>query len=118
MNMARNSVFFFIQQREIGFLKMTDTIFISQIPNYHFESICEQNILTFDYLNHYCSCQRICCLLLSIFNGRFAAAMIDNQLDSWVMNVVPTSGPNTLPVIYDRGLIGVAHDWFVMNCSF
>ncbi|XP_020590187.1 probable methyltransferase PMT11 isoform X1 [Phalaenopsis equestris] len=44
--------------------------------------------------------------------GGFAAAMIDNQLDSWVMNVVPTSGPNTLPLIYDRGLIGVAHDWF------
>ncbi|PKU69415.1 probable methyltransferase PMT11 [Dendrobium catenatum] len=43
--------------------------------------------------------------------GGFAAAMIDNQLDSWVMNVVPTSGPNTLPLIYDRGLIGVAHDW-------
>ncbi|PIA47544.1 hypothetical protein AQUCO_01400292v1 [Aquilegia coerulea] len=43
--------------------------------------------------------------------GGFAAAMIDLQLDSWVMNVVPVSGPNTLPVIYDRGLIGVMHDW-------
>nr|GFA35164.1 probable methyltransferase PMT11 [Tanacetum cinerariifolium] len=27
------------------------------------------------------------------------------------MNVVPVSGPNTLPVIYDRGLLGVMHDW-------
>ncbi|KAL4296537.1 hypothetical protein GQ457_12G032420 [Hibiscus cannabinus] len=43
--------------------------------------------------------------------GGFAAALIDNQLDAWVLNVVPVSGPNTLPVIYDRGLIGVMHDW-------
>ncbi|MQM14906.1 hypothetical protein Taro_047841 [Colocasia esculenta] len=43
--------------------------------------------------------------------GGFAAALVDLQIDAWVMNVVPTSGPNTLPVIYDRGLIGVAHDW-------
>ncbi|KAB2010955.1 hypothetical protein ES319_D10G280900v1 [Gossypium barbadense] len=43
--------------------------------------------------------------------GGFAAAMIDNQLDAWVLNVVPVSGPNTLPVIYDRGLIGIMHDW-------
>ncbi|RDX65285.1 putative methyltransferase PMT11, partial [Mucuna pruriens] len=40
-----------------------------------------------------------------------APALIDQNLDSWVMNVVPVSGPNTLPVIYDRGLIGVMHDW-------
>ncbi|KAK9282604.1 hypothetical protein L1049_010821 [Liquidambar formosana] len=43
--------------------------------------------------------------------GGFAAALIDLQLDCWVLNVVPVSGPNTLPVIYDRGLIGVRHDW-------
>ncbi|CAA2967704.1 probable methyltransferase PMT11 [Olea europaea subsp. europaea] len=43
--------------------------------------------------------------------GGFAAALIKNQLDCWVLNVVPVSGPNTLPVIYDRGLIGVMHDW-------
>ncbi|KAF5203725.1 S-adenosyl-l-methionine-dependent methyltransferases superfamily protein [Thalictrum thalictroides] len=41
----------------------------------------------------------------------FATALIDLQLDSWVIKVVPVSGPNTLPVIYDRGLIGVMHDW-------
>lgn len=44
--------------------------------------------------------------------GRFAAALMEQNLDSWVMNVVPVSGPNTLPVIYDRGLIGVLHDWY------
>ncbi|CAI5499547.1 unnamed protein product [Closterium sp. Naga37s-1] len=29
----------------------------------------------------------------------------------WVMNVVPSTGPNTLPAIYDRGLVGTVHDW-------
>ncbi|WCJ19670.1 S-adenosyl-L-methionine-dependent methyltransferases superfamily protein [Euphorbia peplus] len=43
--------------------------------------------------------------------GGFAAALVDHQFDSWVLNVVPVSGPNTLPVIYDRGLLGVMHDW-------
>lgn len=28
-----------------------------------------------------------------------------------MMNVVFAHAPNTLPVIYDRGLIGVYHDW-------
>lgn len=31
------------------------------------------------------------------------------------MNIVPVSGPNTLPVIYDRGLIGVMHDWYISH---
>ncbi|XP_010067444.2 probable methyltransferase PMT11 [Eucalyptus grandis] len=43
--------------------------------------------------------------------GGFAAALISQRVDCWVLNVVPVSGPNTLPVIYDRGLIGVMHDW-------
>ncbi|KAL5733168.1 hypothetical protein ACOSP7_032509 [Xanthoceras sorbifolium] len=43
--------------------------------------------------------------------GGFAAALIEQQLDCWVMNVIPVSGFNTLPVIYDRGLMGVMHDW-------
>ncbi|KAH7678153.1 Phosphoethanolamine N-methyltransferase protein [Dioscorea alata] len=43
--------------------------------------------------------------------GGFAAALSDLKIDCWVMNVVPVSGPNSLPVIYDRGLIGVNHDW-------
>lgn len=47
--------------------------------------------------------------------GRFAAALVDFGIDCWVMNVVPVSGPNTLPVINDRGLIGVMHDWFVLS---
>lgn len=43
--------------------------------------------------------------------GGFAAALYDLDLNCWVMNVVPVSGFNTLPVIYDRGLLGVMHDW-------
>ncbi|KAL3521249.1 hypothetical protein ACH5RR_019398 [Cinchona calisaya] len=41
--------------------------------------------------------------------GGFAAALSDLPL--WVMNVVPIHGPDTLSVIFDRGLIGTYHDW-------
>ncbi|KAK4281301.1 hypothetical protein QN277_012816 [Acacia crassicarpa] len=41
--------------------------------------------------------------------GSFAAALKDK--DIWVMNVVPENGPNTLKIIYDRGLIGTVHNW-------
>ncbi|PQQ03438.1 putative methyltransferase PMT3 [Prunus yedoensis var. nudiflora] len=39
--------------------------------------------------------------------GSFAAAL--KNKDVWVMNVVPEDGPNTLKIIYDRGLIGTVH---------
>ncbi|KAK1309039.1 putative methyltransferase PMT3 [Acorus calamus] len=41
--------------------------------------------------------------------GSFAAGLRDKPV--WVMNVVPEDGPNTLKIIYDRGLIGSIHDW-------
>ncbi|KAF9596685.1 hypothetical protein IFM89_012884 [Coptis chinensis] len=41
--------------------------------------------------------------------GGFAAALIDKPL--WVMNVVPINLPDTLRVVFDRGLIGIYHDW-------
>ncbi|KAM7484359.1 hypothetical protein LguiA_000368 [Lonicera macranthoides] len=42
--------------------------------------------------------------------GGFAAALQSPKL--WVMNVVPTlAKKNTLGVIYERGLIGIYHDW-------
>ncbi|CAK9167645.1 unnamed protein product [Ilex paraguariensis] len=41
--------------------------------------------------------------------GGFAAALESPR--SWVMNVVPTIAQNTLGVIYERGLIGIYHDW-------
>lgn len=40
---------------------------------------------------------------------RFAAALSDQNV--WVMNVVPVHAPDTLPIIFERGLIGVYHDW-------
>ena len=44
--------------------------------------------------------------------GGFAAALESPK--SWVMNVVPTIAKNTLGVIYERGLIGIYHDWYVL----
>ncbi|KAL8119793.1 hypothetical protein AgCh_017055 [Apium graveolens] len=41
--------------------------------------------------------------------GGFAAALANLPL--WVMNVMPVHGPDTLSVIFDRGLIGIYHDW-------
>lgn len=41
--------------------------------------------------------------------GGFAAAIESPKL--WVMNVVPTIADNTLGVVYERGLIGINHDW-------
>ncbi|XP_022980260.1 probable methyltransferase PMT13 [Cucurbita maxima] len=43
------------------------------------------------------------------FFGGFAAAIKSDPV--WVMNVVPSHKPSTLAAIYDRGLIGVYHDW-------
>jgi len=39
----------------------------------------------------------------------FAAAL--RNLKVWVMNVVPIDSPDTLPIIYERGLFGLYHDW-------
>lgn len=41
--------------------------------------------------------------------GGFAAALVSSPI--WVMNVVSSYGPNSLGVVYDRGLIGTYHDW-------
>ncbi|CAA6654709.1 unnamed protein product [Spirodela intermedia] len=41
--------------------------------------------------------------------GIFAAALVDQPL--WVMNAVPPTAPDTLPIIFDRGFIGIYHDW-------
>ncbi|WOK92174.1 hypothetical protein Cni_G00865 [Canna indica] len=43
--------------------------------------------------------------------GGFNAALLDAGKSAWVMNVVPTSSPNYLPLIFDRGFVGVQHDW-------
>ncbi|OIW03490.1 hypothetical protein TanjilG_14715 [Lupinus angustifolius] len=41
--------------------------------------------------------------------GGLAAAL--SQQKVWVMNVVPVHAPDTLPIIFERGLVGVYHDW-------
>ncbi|CAN1308616.1 Probable pectin methyltransferase QUA3 [Linum perenne] len=46
---------------------------------------------------------------MNAFFGSFAAALASDPV--WVMNAVPPHKPSTLDVIYDRGLIGVYHDW-------
>ncbi|KAJ7976687.1 S-adenosyl-L-methionine-dependent methyltransferases superfamily protein [Quillaja saponaria] len=46
---------------------------------------------------------------LNAFCGGFSVAL--NNFPVWVMNIVPASMKNTLSAIYDRGLIGVFHDW-------
>lgn len=43
--------------------------------------------------------------------GGFNAALLEAGKFVWVMNVVPTGAPNYLPMILDRGLVGVRHDW-------
>ncbi|PHT84816.1 putative methyltransferase PMT28 [Capsicum annuum] len=46
---------------------------------------------------------------MKAINGGFAAALAQKKV--WVMNVIPVHAPNTLPVIFERGLIGMYHDW-------
>ncbi|XP_022775378.1 probable methyltransferase PMT27 [Durio zibethinus] len=41
--------------------------------------------------------------------GGFAAALKDIKV--WVINVVNFDSPDTLPIIYERGLFGIYHDW-------
>ncbi|MFQ6639751.1 hypothetical protein Gotur_015069 [Gossypium turneri] len=43
--------------------------------------------------------------------GGFNAALLEAGKSVWVMNVVPTTGPNYLPLVLDRGYIGVFHNW-------
>uniref|UniRef100_A0A0D9W8D1 Methyltransferase n=1 Tax=Leersia perrieri TaxID=77586 RepID=A0A0D9W8D1_9ORYZ len=46
---------------------------------------------------------------MNAYFGGLAAAVVSDPV--WVMNVVPAQKPLTLGVVYDRGLIGVYHDW-------
>ncbi|KAE8666497.1 putative pectin methyltransferase QUA2 [Hibiscus syriacus] len=43
--------------------------------------------------------------------GGLNAALLEAGKSVWVMNVVPTTEPNYLPLILDRGYFGVLHDW-------
>ncbi|PWA91372.1 ankyrin-like protein [Artemisia annua] len=70
-----------------------------------------KNVVTKSYLNGlgiYWSSIRNVMDMRSIYGG-FAAALRD--LNVWVMNVVPLDSPDTLPIIYERGLFGIYHNW-------
>ncbi|GAA0186052.1 methyltransferase [Lithospermum erythrorhizon] len=41
--------------------------------------------------------------------GGFAAAL--REMNVWVMNIISVDSPDTLPIIYERGLFGMYHDW-------
>lgn len=43
--------------------------------------------------------------------GGLNAALLEEKKSVWVMNVVPASDSNALPLILDRGFAGVMHDW-------
>ncbi|CAI9116285.1 OLC1v1017387C3 [Oldenlandia corymbosa var. corymbosa] len=43
--------------------------------------------------------------------GGFNMALLESKKSAWVMNVIPTTANNHLPLILDRGLVGVLHDW-------
>ncbi len=50
--------------------------------------------------------------------GDFNAALLLAGKPVWVMNVIPNTVANTLPIVYDRGLVGIMHDWSVPHSSF
>ncbi|XP_042484427.1 probable methyltransferase PMT14 [Macadamia integrifolia] len=87
------------------------------VPGVNAESYLEDNRLWKKHVNSY---KRINQLIgteryrnmmdMNAGLGGFAAALESPK--SWVMNVVPTiADKNTLGVIYERGLIGIYHDW-------
>ncbi|XP_057749218.1 probable methyltransferase PMT5 [Arachis stenosperma] len=43
--------------------------------------------------------------------GGLNAALLEEKKSVWVMNVVPARATNALPLILDRGFVGVMHDW-------
>ena len=43
--------------------------------------------------------------------GGFNSAFLEERKSVWVMNVVPTVTDDTLPLILDRGFVGVFHNW-------
>lgn len=72
----------------------------------HWKSIVEKSYLTGMGINW--STIRNVMDMHAIF-GSFAAALLQQKV--WVMNVVPVNVPDTLPIIFERGLVGIYHDW-------
>lgn len=94
------------------------------IPGVSVESYHEDNRLWRKHVNAYKKINKLIgtgryrnIMDLNAGFGGFAAAIESSK--SWVMNVVPTTADkNTLSVIYERGLIGIYHDWYdLLDCS-
>ncbi|XP_047154972.1 probable methyltransferase PMT5 [Vigna umbellata] len=43
--------------------------------------------------------------------GGLNTALLEEKKSVWVMNVVPATVSNSLPLILDKGFVGVVHDW-------
>ena len=52
---------------------------------------------------------------MNSFYGGFAVSLSLKPI--WEMNIIPPSLRNTLPAIYERGLIETFHDWSVALIS-
>ncbi|KAL9313675.1 hypothetical protein ACSQ67_019127 [Phaseolus vulgaris] len=72
-----------------------------------------KNVLSHTYLNgmsiNWSSVRNV--MDMRAAYGGFAAALRTLKFNVWVMNVVPIDSPDTLPIIYERGLFGIYHDW-------
>ncbi|XP_061373328.1 probable methyltransferase PMT25 [Gastrolobium bilobum] len=72
-----------------------------------------KNVLSHSYLNgmgiNWSSVRNV--MDMRAVYGGFAAALKSLKFNVWVMNVVPIDSPDTLPIIYERGLFGIYHDW-------
>ena len=47
--------------------------------------------------------------------GGLNHALLEAGKHLWVMNVVPTTASDSLPLILDRGFIGTSHNWYVFT---
>ena len=87
------------------------------IPGVSVETYLEDNRLWKKHVNAYKKINKIIdsgryrnIMDMNAGLGGFAAALESPKL--WVMNVVPTiAEKNTLGAVYERGLIGIYHDW-------
>ena len=50
---------------------------------------------------------------MNALHGSLNIALLKAKKSVWVMNVIPRNAPDTLSSIYEQGLIGVQHDWWV-----
>lgn len=87
------------------------------VPGFSVESYHEDNRLWTKHVNAYKRVNKIIdsgrfrnIMDMNAGLGGFAAAIESPKL--WVMNIVPTiAEKSTLSVVFQRGLIGIYHDW-------